>query len=77
MKFHYVSDNNMIVSELRLGGSLKGLVLNGIRPAYVTIDAIEFENTTIKDEKQMLYYFKHLRMMLVPEGKIFLEIGQY
>ena len=72
MKFHYITDKNMVVSEAEFGASLHFLRAVGTRPSYVTIDKKEFEGTYMTDQ-QMMLYFQQLKKSLHFGGKIYLE----
>jgi len=79
MRFHWLDKEGNItgVGTLKLGASLKGLHIHiDDRPDYVTIDAKEFENTTL-NEKQMIQHFKALKKALYFGGKVYLEISNY
>ena len=72
MKFHFATAKEMVVSEIRFGGSIVGLHQVGTRPQYVTIDKKEFEATHMT-EKEMMLYFSRLKKCLDFGGKIYLE----
>lgn len=76
MKIHFISDNNMQVSDITFGASLKGLFVGNQRPNYITIGAAEFE-ATIMNEKQLLLYLNQLKKSLTFGGTIYLEIANF
>ena len=77
MKFHYIAQTELAISELPFGASLKGLNIAGAtRAAYVTIDKVEFE-ATVMTEQQMMIYFTQLKKSLDFGGKIYIEATPY
>jgi len=76
MKFHYIVDNKMVVSEIVFGKSLA--ILNGTREKaqYVTIDAKELEEANM-GERPLIDYVNAIRRKILVGGKVYLEIANY